>query len=620
MLRPAIGRTGLDRLVCCGVAASYVAAFSIAYPLLGPGVCALTVVPVAAAGWCCGVRAGLLAALASLVVNTSLAGVAGAGPGSWGPFLATAGGPTLVVCAAAGVASGRARELCDRLRDQVGRLQRAEAALREHEELLRNIIAHIPCGVFWKDRNSVLLGCNEQFARDQGFSSPAEVVGKNDYEMPFTREEAEFFRACDRQVVETGRPLVNVEEEQTHPGGVQAALLTSKVPLRNERGEVVGVLGVYQDITERKRLEKGLRQAQKLEAVGQLAGGIAHDFNNLLTIVLASLDLVCLEEGDANAALLEEVRRAAVRAADLTGKLLGYARKKPLRVGPVRVAEAAAEVADLLRPTLDRGIVLEVNVPAGVPPVRADAGELHQVLLNLCLNARDAMPGGGTLRIAASAAGGERVRLSVADTGCGIPPEVREHIFEPFFTTKPAGRGTGLGLAMVHGIVTQHGGRIEVDSAPRRGTRFDLYLPTAAEVPATEPRRRTAAAAGEVLLLVDDEEPVRRLAREVLERHGYRVLEAADGHAALAVHGREGGAVDLIVLDLIMPGLSGADALRRLTVCDTGARVLVCSSDSCGKAEALACPQVVGFLAKPYLPDDLLRAVRGALVAEPVPV
>jgi PAS domain S-box-containing protein len=390
-------------------------------------------------------------------------------------------------------------------------------------------------------------------------------------------------------------------------------------------------LALVRDVTEQRRLEEQLRQSQKMEAVGQLAGGVAHDFNNLLTAILGHLDLARRCPPADAPPLLRAAERAAGRAAELTAKLLGFARQGQLQLGPVALGEVAQEVGALLRRTIDPRIAVEVAASERLWSVRADAGHMHQVLMNLCVNARDAMPQGGALRIEAAnvtldrrpdGRSGRFVRLSVSDTGRGMTEEVRARIFEPFFTTKGPGKGTGLGLAMVYGIVHQHGGWVECDSRPGSGARFDVFLPRLGQAAEPSPPPTTPAApsalGGATVLLVDDEEALRGLGRAVLARQGCRVLEAEDGEKALEVYRGEPGRVDLVVLDLTMPKLSGADTLKRLVALDPRARVLLCSGYAKGQAADLACEQVAGFLPKPYRPVELLLAVAQALEG-PVP-
>jgi two-component system cell cycle sensor histidine kinase/response regulator CckA len=406
------------------------------------------------------------------------------------------------------------------------------------------------------------------------------------------------------------------------------------------------------DVTEKLQLEEQLRQSQKMEVIGQMAGGVAHDFNNLLTGILGNLSLAQLSENDPNRPLLAAAEQAAIRAADLTGKLLGYARRNQLVFAPVDPADAFGEVVGLLKRTLDPRIRLVVKVVPGCGSVQADPTLLTQALMNLCLNGRDAMPEGGSLILSAEsvqvtaadasrypgeATPGEYVRLSITDTGQGMTEEVRARIFEPFFTTKEIGKGTGLGLPMVQGIVKQHRGWITCISTPGAGTRLDMYLPPAdlattarsvhrSVLPAAAPPAPRmadsepdlaldAADTRPTVLLVDDEEMIRDIGRAVLDRAGYRVLTADDGVEAVDVFARERERVSLVILDVTMPRMSGRDAFRHLVELNPKARVLFSTGYSGGDLAEL--DGSVGLLGKPYRPHELVAAVQAALAAPP---
>ncbi|QEL17624.1 PAS domain S-box protein [Limnoglobus roseus] len=817
----------------------------------------------------------------------------------------------------------------------------AEAAARGQAELLRTVIANIPCGVFWKDRDSVYLGCNDLFARNHALPSPDAVVGRTDDELGTPAAQAAGFRAWDRRVMDAGEPALGVEEVLTRPDGSRAVLLTGKVPLRDASGAIVGVLGVYQDITDRKqaedelrrrddrlsaqqaallslgrdvlrsgtpeaalgrateevartlgvgrvsvwryapdrraircadlyeaaadrhaagaeltaeaypayfhaldggdvvpadnavadprtrefaadyltplgigslldvtlrpfgqpegvlccehvgpprrweadeqvfvtavgnllslaqerwqrqraegtarawneryeaavkatgqmlyewdaatdrvtwagsceatlgyaeadmppdvggwrawvhpedraafdreagrslasgdpfrleyrvrrrdgafivvddqghflspgggrpdrqvgfvvdvtarkRLEEQFRQAQKMEAVGQLAGGVAHDFNNLLTVIngYAALILEEVAAGDPVRDLIGEIKQAGDRAADLTRQLLAFSRQQLLRPRPLALNDEVAGVAQMLRRVIGEDVALVLRPGPALPSVRADRGQVGQVLMNLAVNARDAMPTGGTLTIGTSAVtleaattrDGEAVRpgpyvqLSVADTGTGMTDEVRRHAFEPFFTTKEQGKGTGLGLATVYGIVKQSGGHVEVESAVGAGTTVRVYLPAAvAEAGAEGESDEGAPPGGETILLVEDEAGVRGLVDRVLRQRGYTVLAAADAAEAMEVATRRGRPVDLLLTDVVMPGPSGRVLAEELQAGWPELRVLFMSGYT---ADAVVRHGVASdradFIQKPFTPDAVARKVREVLDA-----
>jgi two-component system cell cycle sensor histidine kinase/response regulator CckA len=387
-------------------------------------------------------------------------------------------------------------------------------------------------------------------------------------------------------------------------------------------------LAVVEDVTEQRRLEEQLRQAQKMEAVGQLAGGIAHDFNNLLTAIVGYATMLARSLAPASAEREDamEIIGAARRAANLTQQLLAFSRKQVLRPKVLDMNVVIRDMERILQRVIGEHITLRTSLDPALASVLADVSQLEQVIMNLAVNARDAMPGGGRLtietanapldaelaRIHPDAPPGDYVVLSVADTGSGMSPEVKAHLFEPFFTTKEVGKGTGLGLATVYGIVRQSGGFITVDSQPGRWTRFRLYFPPAEQVepePMRVPAEPAAAGSGTVLL-VEDEEGVRHLARDVLSRYGYRVLEAADPAAALGLAESHAGRIDLLLTDVVMPGMSGAELAGRFRVLHPDVPILYASGYTDEVVPHGVRNGEAPFLQKPFEPDDLVRRVR----------
>jgi two-component system, cell cycle sensor histidine kinase and response regulator CckA len=408
-------------------------------------------------------------------------------------------------------------------------------------------------------------------------------------------------------------------------------------------GERQARLVVVNDVTERRRTEAALlasqeqlRQSQKMEAVGSLAGGIAHDFNNLLTAILGYCDLA-LEgiPGDCTASEdVKEVRRAAQRAADLTHQLLAFSRRQVLKPRVFTLGSALEQTEKILRRLISENIALELSIAPTPHLVCADPTQLEQVILNLAVNARDAMPRGGTLRLATGAVtfesaqptagaflpAGTYAMLTVSDTGTGIAPEIRDRLFEPFFTTKGRGQGTGLGLATVYGIMQQSGGGIEVASGSGPGTTFVVYFPIAAPADEREedeaPRPDDSDRRGEgTILLAEDDDAVRAIAREALERVGYRVLAAADGAAALALSGEYDGAIDLLLTDVIMPGMNGCELAATLNRRRPGIRILFASgyTDNVLAGQDALTPGVA-LLDKPFTPAELAAKVRDVLL------
>jgi two-component system, cell cycle sensor histidine kinase and response regulator CckA len=374
-------------------------------------------------------------------------------------------------------------------------------------------------------------------------------------------------------------------------------------------------LFVLRDITESHRIEERLRQAQKMEAVGQLAGGVAHDFNNLLTVIGGYSELARRNIGAGpGGAELAEVERATQRATQLTRQLLAFSRQQILDPVPLDLGEVATALVPMLRRLIGEDIEIAMLAAPGLPSVLADRAQIEQVILNLSVNARDAMPSGGTLTIETRAVG-EQVALIVTDTGIGMTGDTIERIFEPFFTTKSVGEGTGLGLATVHGIVKQSGGEILVYSEPDLGTSFKVYLPMTGDAvrePAPELPERDPLHGDETVLLCEDEEGVRHLVEHVLTTHGYRVLAAAGPLQALEL--AADCEIDALVSDVIMPDLSGPELARRLESVCPGVRTLFVSGYTAETVRGRGrLPADSAFLEKPFDQLSLLRALRTLL-------
>ncbi len=403
-------------------------------------------------------------------------------------------------------------------------------------------------------------------------------------------------------------------------------------PIRTPGGAACGAVVIFADVTERKRWEQMLAESQKLEAVGRLAAGLAHDFNNLMAVVLGNVAILlkACPEGHADRSVLLAIDHAAWRAADVTSRLLGFSRQSRLSLKPTDLRLVVQEMEVMLRRFLDPRIVLETLAAPDLWPVQADPSQISQVLVNLCLNARDAMPEGGRLtlqtenvilslrhaqRLSTDARPGEFVRLGVADTGKGIPANVRSRIFEPFFTTKEAGKGTGLGLAVVFGIVRQHQGWVTFTTEEQRGTRFDVYLPRthaqSGSVPAPGwSKLPDVKGHGEYVLLADDEPYLRDIYQHVLLDAGFQVLLAANGLEAVELYRQYHQLIDLVVLNQAMPHLSGQEALRQLREINPGVRVICMTGDSTRVASHQA---VQAVLLKPFHPEQLVAAVRSCL-------
>ena len=644
---------------------------------------------------------------------------------------------------------GVARDITER--------KQSELVLEESRTFLRTIIDTIPARVFWKDRESNYLGCNLSFAIDSGLGDPEVLVGKSDYDMSWGESEADLYRADDKAVMESEIPKLNFEESQMRPDGTKSWLSTSKVPIRNEEGDVIGVLGAYQDITGRKLLEEDrtrlstainqaaeaivimdpqgtiqyvnpafeevtgfprdeavgenlaivksgkhdegfyaniwrtiqgggiwrgriinrhkagsfytvqavispvrdgdgdivnyvvsirdvsqeveleahMRQAQKMDAVGRLAGGVAHDFNNILQSILgfSGLLLAELDKETPQYHDVGEIRKAARRAGDLTRQLLTLSRKHNVEYAVQDLNTIINNSERMMRRLLGEQVEFVFDLGDRLLPVHADVGQIEQVLLNLYINARDAMPDGGTLRVCTrnvardardvgeGHSGQDHVCLEVQDSGHGIRDDIRDHLFEPFFTTKKVGEGTGLGLSVVYGIVQQHGGWIDVESKVGEGAVFKVYLPAhdrrdsdGGETTGEDTTYDISPVGrGERILVVEDDATIRELSGRMLGDAGYDVSVAPDCATAEELLGQEGG-FDLLLADVVLPDGNGIELAKQARQRDAGLAVLMSSGYS-HASEVHDSMNGHGFryLPKPVASMQLLHAVREML-------
>jgi PAS domain S-box-containing protein len=635
--------------------------------------------------------------------------------------------------------------------------KRAEEELRESRQLLKLVLDSIPVRVFWKDRNSKYLGCNRPFAVDAGLSSPDVIIGKNDFEMPWL-EQAELYRADDRLVIESGMPKLNYEEPQTTAEGLHIWLRTSKVPLIDATGQVRGVMGTYEDITERKRAEEALRkseekyrryfeqnlagycvtsvegkflvcnpaflamfglrsmgeaaevkvdslypsreareefldmlkrkkrvdlhemelrrldgsaihvvenvvgvfdeqgqlteihrymmddtkrwkieqqfiQAQKMEAVGSLTAGIAHDFNNMLAVIRGFSDLLLEQIGrdDSRHRSIEQIQKAGNRAAALTRQLLAFSRQQVLEPRVVDLNEIVSGSANLVSRVIGEDINLNVVLSPSPCAVKVDMTQIEQVIMNLAVNARDAMPNGGQLTIETKSVTldegytarhhpmtpGTYAMLTVSDTGTGMDAATRARVFEPFFTTKERGKGTGLGLAAVYGIVKQSGGYIWVYSELGLGTTFKIYLPLSEKAARAEEVREPSSQSKlwtETILLVEDEPSVREVVHQMLTDVGYTVLEAGGPEEASKIVEMHEKPIALLLTDVVMPGANGRLLADELVALRPAMKVLYMS----GYTDDIVIRQGglqpgLAFIQKPFSRDGLTKKIRELL-------
>jgi PAS domain S-box-containing protein len=509
--------------------------------------------------------------------------------------------------------SSIARDITDR--------KRAEMAQRDTTDRLRALLSSAPVAIWALDAEGIITLSEGMLLRQLGVK-PGELVGRSQFDL--YRDSPEINRVTRRALAGE-----HINTTMTVAGAI---LDTWYSPLSDADGRCVGTIGVALDVTERHRLEDQVRQSQRMEAVGQLAGGIAHDFNNLLTAILgfAEMTLAELPEGHMRHDV-QQIVHAGNSAASLTHQLLAFSRKQILAPRVLDMNTLLDDMQSLLRRLIGEDISLVTTLSDDPSEIHADRAQIEQVIINLAVNARDAIASNGTLALTVEnvevddgfvaahrgAMTGPHVCLTVSDTGSGMAPEVIAHLFEPFFTTKPMGKGTGLGLATVHGIVQQSGGYIWVKTAPGEGTSFMIHFPRVSpQVGAMADRAAGArdVSGTETILVVEDQREVRDVVRLALQRHGYHVLEAVDGHAALAMLHAGAGPIDLVLTDVVMPNMSARELVDKISEHDGSIRMLYTSGHT---DDAIARHGVlnpgIAFIQKPFTPEQLLTRVRDVL-------
>jgi PAS domain S-box-containing protein len=509
----------------------------------------------------------------------------------------------------------------------------AEEALRGSEERFRAIVDNSPAAIFLKDVDGRFQLANKQHNSWFGVE-PGSRIGKTAYDLLSTHDADEVTKR-ERRVIEED---ISLEWERDHilSDGQEHRLTTIKFPVYDGDGATIGVGSIQTDVTEERHMQDQLRQAQKMEAVGQLTGGIAHEFNNLLMVIVGNLEMI-LESpvDDSTRKFVNSAMSGAMRGSELTRQLLAFSRKQELKTARVQSDELVAGMRDMLQRTLGETIAIETVTETGAEPaiwpVMADAGQIEGALLNLALNAADAMPQGGTITFTASnqvlgarslvkhpgLLPGDFVKLDVTDTGCGMPPEVLDRVFEPFFTTKDVGEGTGLGLSMVLGFVEQSGGCMEVHSETGQGTSISIYLPrTGDDAPQARPGEDHAAVkatTGATVLIVEDDPGVRELVVMMLSQLGHKTIEAEDAVAALA-RLEEHPHVDVLFTDVVLPGgASGVDLVERARTKWPDLKIIYTSGYPDGELPQLSSGNDASFIRKPYRKGELAQIFEGLL-------
>jgi len=503
-------------------------------------------------------------------------------------------------------------------------LKQSEQINKEGLKLLQLVVDTIPMRLFWKDLNLVFSGCNQMFAKDAGFTEPNELIGADDYSMGWW-EQAALYQKDDLDVITSGKPKLNYEEPQTTPEGKHITLLTSKVPIRNTNDEIIGLLGMYEDITLRKREEDEFVRMQKLDSLGRLAGGIAHNFNNILTTIIGNISLAKIEcsSNDKIYERLAHAETACLKAKELSQQFLIFSRGGTPVKEPIDTANLIQTNSQLaLSGTTS---TYKCTIAKDLWNIEADAGQIGQVLTNILINADQAKPSGGLIRLncenivvsdedAFPLKNGNYVKVSIRDQGTGIQEEILDKIFDPYFTTKDI--GTGLGLASAYSIIKQHEGYLYVESTSDSGTVFTFCIPASTASTKTIQTSESSIVTGEgYILVMDDDKIVRTVVGFMLKHLGYEFEFAEDGERALALYEKamqSGKPFDLVLMDLIIPnGMGGEEAIQKLLAINPNARVIVSSGYS--NSPIMANYKKYGFrgiLKKPYCLEELSHLVK----------
>ena len=494
--------------------------------------------------------------------------------------------------------------------------------------------------VYFKDLKSRFLIANAALGKKH-LSVPdiSRIKGKTDFDI-FAHEHARKAYEDEQKIIATGKPLIGIEEKEVWPDGSETWAMTSKFPLKDKNGTIVGTWGISRDITNSKRTEQDLKSAeeqlrhsQKMEAFGQLAGGIAHDFNNIISVILGAAQLVEMDLKDNSVEMkhrIDMVIDASKRATELTQQLLSFSRKGKYTIVAVDVHDVIQSVIRLINHTFDKRIRVVERLIARSTTILADFAQMQNALLNLALNARDAMPEGGTLTFEtatvepevtihntqhAEISPGSFLRLRVSDTGCGMDKKTKDRAFEPFFTTKGQEKGTGLGLASVYGTIKNISGNIEIDSTPGKGTQFTIFLPLV--IKQGEVKKIETPVSGEKndsILIIDDDDDVRAVLREMLEDLGYEVFSCKDGAEAVEYYKVNHGSLDIAIVDLSMPRMGGHECIKLFRQINPSARILVSTGyNMVSDTQSLIIKGIAGFIQKPFQREELTRAIAEAV-------
>ena len=510
--------------------------------------------------------------------------------------------------------------------------KQTEKILANEQFLMKTLLDNVPDQIYFKDMESRFIRINKSLAERFGLSDPGQAAGKTDFDF-FTEEHARQAFEDEQKIIHTQQPTVAFEEKETWPDGHETWILTNKLPLRDKTEKIIGTFGISRDITQQKKLQSQLLQTQKVQSIGTLAGGIAHDFNNILGIILAFVSILERSEGDKEkiSKSVNAITQAVGRGAALVRQILTFARQTGVTVKPLLIPTLIREIVTMLKETFPELIEFSVTIENNIPSINADQSQLHQVLLNLCVNARDAMPKGGIIGIEVKtvasqtliqqfpeARGDRYVSIGVSDTGIGMDEATKSRIFDPFFTTKEQGKGTGLGLSVVYGVIQDHHGFISVESKVGQGTTFHLYIPVPQEEKKTQEMKNIKVGelqrGSETILLVEDEELLREVVQSALESNGYKVLLATNGREAVEIYKKQYKDIAVVLSDMGLPKLGGIDVYTILKEINPNIKIIFASGFiSLESRSELLKEGVKGFIQKPYTMSEMLQMVREVL-------
>lgn len=505
---------------------------------------------------------------------------------------------------------------------------KSKKTLIEKSNILNDILLNVPHYIFWKDVSGIYRGCSKSFAEITGLNSPEAIIGKTDNELPWRNDDRLSYIKMDKAVVSGGKPIINIEEPLRSSDGSISTILISKIPLKTSSGKITGVLGLALDITERKNLEQQLNQSEKMDILAQLSGGIAHDFNNMLGGIMGNADMLLtqLPQNSPYKDYVNLIIDGSEKASELVGKLMAFSRKTDSAKVKTDLNDSLKDISTTLSRISRNNIAINTNFKSNDPYILADSPSLQSVLLNICVNSKEAMPEGGNISISTEnvfldetyiktcvhkVTPGDYIEVDISDTGSGIDKNIIDKIFDPFFSTKTDSNHQGLGLSTVFGNVKNLNGTINVFSEKGKGTSFRIYFPVLkTDSPKFSAENDNLIYGNDCLLLIDDEDIIRKTAYEQLLYLGYSTLMSDEGLRGINIYRAEKNRIAAVILDLIMPNQNGIDVYKKLLEINPEVKVLFTSGFSRDASlDELLMSKNTGFIKKPFRLSPLSKAI-----------